>query len=90
MYNYNINRGEKMPKIRKKLRSNRIKLNIKKIMLLICILLTVFGIGVAQSKYKSSTLEQVITLITKYHVNYQTVEKYMSQKNSMLMCHKQV
>ena len=62
-----------MPKIRKKLRSNRIKLNIKKIMLLICILLTVFGIGVAQSKYKSSTLEQVITLITKYHVNYQTV-----------------
>ena len=62
-----------MPKIRKKLRSNHIKLNIKKIMLLICILLTVFGIGVAQSKYKSSTLEQVITLITKYHVNYQTV-----------------
>ena len=66
-----------MPNKRKRTRTRtRTKfksINIKKILILLSIVITFIGIGVSQSKYKSSTLEQVITLITKYHVNYQTV-----------------
>ena len=51
----------------------RKKLSIKKILLLILFLGIMFGVVPALSKYKSVTPEQIITILTKYHVNYRTL-----------------
>jgi len=48
------------------------KLNIKKLLLIVLFIATIFGIYPSLSKYKSATPEQIITILTKYHVNYQT------------------
>lgn len=48
------------------------KLNIKKLLLLMLFIAIMFGVYPALSKYISATPEQIITILTKYHVNYQT------------------
>lgn len=50
----------------------RKKINIKKLILLIFFCAIMFGVVPALSKYKSATPEQIITILTKYHVNYKT------------------
>ena len=46
--------------------------NINKIVLLISFCAIILGIVPALSKYKSATPEQIITILTKYSVNYRT------------------
>ena len=48
------------------------KFNIKKLLLLAFFCTIMFGIMPALSKYKSATPEQIITILTKYHVDYKT------------------
>jgi len=61
-----------MPRVKNR-KNNKIRIvNAKRLMAIALFIAVFFGITFSQSKYKSQTLEEIITIITKYHVNYQT------------------